>query len=505
MISDTVNIGSRLIIGEEKCTVKYIGSVPEKTGIWFGVEWDEWTRGKNDGIGLFSPAVPGAASFIKLNKLDDGRLVSSKKPVITGRAFLESVKEKYIGEAPATQVQLGNSNGVVVKTYGWDKMQKRLSNLENLRELGLANMNIAYGEGSDIIANALPLVEDIDLSRNLISNLTSVADICCNLSNLRILRLNYCRFSSPFLVSRNADSCLKQVSILTLVSTLLSWTDIVSAHISFPSLQELHIGHNRISRLDTVPKFSFLRVVDLEYNEIEDWKDVEVLGKLLFLVNLNLSNNKINAIDYKSESFQNLVTLNISNNLLSKWRDIDQLNKFPLLSKLRLVGNPVLENVAQENVHVFLTARLAKAVRVNGSHVSSSDRRDAECYYLSQAHLDKHLENFKELHPRYDYLCAIHGNPTSKKADQTIADGLLEITFLDSKGNSAYKKLSKRMTLRMVKTVVAKSLWPNNWQNAVRGSLLLIKEGVVEELNGDGKTLEYLEVQSGSSLTLDYK
>jgi hypothetical protein len=108
---------------------------------------------------------------------------------------------RYIGEAPATQVQLGSSNGVVVNTYGWEKMQDKLSKLENLRELGLSNMNISYGEGDQVIAEALPLVEDIDLSRNLLPSLDSVAHICRLLGNLAILRLNYCRFVSPFLIS----------------------------------------------------------------------------------------------------------------------------------------------------------------------------------------------------------------------------------------------------------------------------------------------------------------
>lgn len=87
-------VGSRLVVGEQKCTVKYIGNVPEKSGVWYGVEWDDGERGKNDGLQLFKPKVSGAASFIKLNKTSSGSLVSSKKAVVTGAAFLEAVKEK---------------------------------------------------------------------------------------------------------------------------------------------------------------------------------------------------------------------------------------------------------------------------------------------------------------------------------------------------------------------------------------------------------------------------
>ena len=299
-----------------------------------------------------------------------------------------------------------------------------------------------------------------------------------------------------------------KVAILTLVSTLISWEDILLVDQSFPNLEELYIGHNTISRLAYMSSFASLKVLDLEYNEIDDWKDVDCLGKLPSLVNLNLANNKIGGIAYTPSSFNNLLTLNISNNQLGTWLAVDQLNKFPALCKIRLAGNPIIEPIAIENVHVFLTGRLAKAVRVNGSHVSSSDRRDAECYYLSQAHLDKDLSNFKELHPRYDELCSIHGPPTSKKADRTIADGLLDVTFIDSKKSvikPVQKRLSKKTTVRMVRTVLDRTLWPTSWQNAARGTLLLIKhDGAVEELIGDDKSLEYLEVTSGSRLTIEF-
>lgn len=110
-------------------------------------------------------------------------------------------------------MQLGNSNGVIVETYGWDKMQRKLAKLDILRELGLANMNISYGEDALEIAKALPLVEDIDLSRSLFPSLESL-QFCCSLSNLRILRLNYNRFTSPFQLD-GKNGCFDQVLPVT--------------------------------------------------------------------------------------------------------------------------------------------------------------------------------------------------------------------------------------------------------------------------------------------------
>jgi hypothetical protein len=315
------------------------------------------------------------------------------------------------------------------------------------------------------------------------------------------------RYYSPFLQLFPNVPHLK-ITVLTLVSTLMAWSDILLVDKNFPHLEELYIGHNRISRLTQTPSYNSLKVLDLEFNEIDDWNDVDCLGQLPSLTNLNLANNNINVIEYTPSSFQNLSTLNISNNCIGAWLTVDQFNKFPSLCKIRLVGNPIVEPVPIENVHVFLTARLSKAVRVNGSHVSSSDRRDAECYYLSQAHLEKDLPNFKEIHPRYDELCSIHGAPTSKKADRTIADGLLDVVFIDKKNlisEPIQKRLSKKTTVRMVRMVLARALWPTSWQNAARGTLLLVgTDGTMEELTGDDKSLEYLSIASGSTLTIEF-
>ena len=99
-------------------------------------------------------------------------------------------------------------------------MQRKLAQIDLLRELGLSDMCISFGVDTDEIAKSLPLVEDIDLSRNLLSSLEVVADICYKLQNLKILRLNYCRFTSPFEI-RSKDKYLSQVSTKSLFSNII--------------------------------------------------------------------------------------------------------------------------------------------------------------------------------------------------------------------------------------------------------------------------------------------
>lgn len=41
--------GSRVLLGNHAATVRYIGDVSGQTGQWVGLEWDDASRGKNDG------------------------------------------------------------------------------------------------------------------------------------------------------------------------------------------------------------------------------------------------------------------------------------------------------------------------------------------------------------------------------------------------------------------------------------------------------------------------
>lgn len=68
-----VNIGSRIKCGEDFGTVRYIGEISGYKGVWYGVEWDEESRGKHDGsvddIQYFKTSRAGAGSFVRPNKI----------------------------------------------------------------------------------------------------------------------------------------------------------------------------------------------------------------------------------------------------------------------------------------------------------------------------------------------------------------------------------------------------------------------------------------------------
>lgn len=44
-----MSVNDRVCFNSSIGTIKYVGPVSGKAGIWYGIEWDDPTRGKGDG------------------------------------------------------------------------------------------------------------------------------------------------------------------------------------------------------------------------------------------------------------------------------------------------------------------------------------------------------------------------------------------------------------------------------------------------------------------------
>lgn len=150
-------------------TIKYIGRVTGTDGLWYGVEWDDPTRGRHDGVkdgkryftcryafflwssyqcNQFSTgSIPNAGSFIR-----------PSAPLSFGRSFLTALTMKYVeaehGSDTLEKVVLGSSKGTIeVEAVGLDKIRRNLGNLGRLREVSLDYELVATGDAkSDILA-----------------------------------------------------------------------------------------------------------------------------------------------------------------------------------------------------------------------------------------------------------------------------------------------------------------------------------------------------------------
>ncbi|KAG8224361.1 hypothetical protein J437_LFUL005242 [Ladona fulva] len=152
-------------------TVLFVGEVPPTSGTWLGVEWDDPTRGKHDGlhegVRYFQTKHPTSGSFVRLSKAD------------FGRSFLTALKDRYreikddetFGVDQSTLNQLQREMNVrFIEVVGLDQVNKKQSCLSQLQIAGLRDQRISEADPKGLINQVCPLITELDLSKNLISN-----------------------------------------------------------------------------------------------------------------------------------------------------------------------------------------------------------------------------------------------------------------------------------------------------------------------------------------------
>lgn len=235
---------------------------------------------------------------------------------------------------------------------------------------------------------------------------------------------------------------------LALDETLLSWDSICQISQCFPSLATLHASTNQLSRLSpfgATPAMETLTTLYLEFNDFTALSDLACLAQLASLKNLHLKGNNISTITADTSQdnpvFGHTLThLDISYNKISNWSFVDALtDSFPGLNSLRLAHNPVYEDpgfdqsnapssgagaagskaTVTEEAYMITVARLACLQTLNFSAVTSTDRTNAEMFYLSR--IGRQLASVPDSpeaeaavtaqHRRYRELCELYDEP----------------------------------------------------------------------------------------------
>jgi len=110
--------------------------------------------------------------------------------------LLEGIRCKYVSEDPLQKTPVGNNapieiSGKVVEEVGFDKIRGQLAKLDGLKNVILTGLCIGTSTkvGEEDIGTVCPMIELIDLSRNLIDNFDEIVNICKNLPRMRTLKL----------------------------------------------------------------------------------------------------------------------------------------------------------------------------------------------------------------------------------------------------------------------------------------------------------------------------
>lgn len=146
----------------------------------------------------------------------------------------------------------------------------------------------------------------------------------------------------------------------------LTWDQVLQCCTSVMNLKQLQVPFNEITHLDhRSADLSKLTSLDLEGNPIVLWSEVNKLGTLPNLVSLNVCGCQIHDIFLpadlrKTNLFQQLQHLIISENLLNDWGSISELDKLPSLIDVKCLKNPVLDKDSLETNHQLIIARIRR-------------------------------------------------------------------------------------------------------------------------------------------------
>ncbi|RDL42272.1 uncharacterized protein BP5553_02251 [Venustampulla echinocandica] len=443
------HVGQRVSFGSALCTVRYIGPV-EGTGEekeWLGVEWDDPTR------------LSGSQTA--------GSFVRSTRPADPEQSFVEAVHEKYATEITTqlTPVALDKQieiSGKVVEKVGFDKIRKQLAQLNELKIVLVDGLRINCAEKpSRTIRETCPKIVELDLSRNLFEDFEVVVHVCGGLDNLRTLKLNGNRFA-PVNSNEGPRSEFDGVRDLELDDILVPFPELVGIARQFPSLKTLTAESNYFTKIPCPLEARDLVSLTLDYNKFTSLSDLSPLACLDSLETLHLKGNDISKITPVTDGTgkpspttpetlcvfgAKLQYVDLSYNAIDTWEFVDALPSiFPGLTALRLSHNPIYEGNAKgsssstgpEEAYMFAVARLKNLKALNFSTISTTDRTNAEMFYLSR--IAKAMAEVPESeeysviakHPRYADLCDIYGPPVIvRKVSGTIDPNFLEARLIN--------------------------------------------------------------------------
>ncbi|KAJ1966965.1 hypothetical protein H4R34_006445, partial [Dimargaris verticillata] len=248
--------GRRVVYRGDVGTIRYAGPVPPAPGLWYGVEWDNAARGKHDGtqggVKYFECQHPTAGSFVRQTAAglslgtsfiealvrkywidETGQLVGSipawahENPIL--RPILDGLaRPPAKGTAPgptSRNLRLGDT-ALPIEVRGWAQAQTRMAHIDQLADISVANTQVASLDHPELIRTLCPLVDELNLSNNLLTNWAEVTELLAAVPQLCTLRLNGNRLEPRSFVSASlASAATTQLRSLSLNHTDLQWAD----------------------------------------------------------------------------------------------------------------------------------------------------------------------------------------------------------------------------------------------------------------------------------------
>jgi Leucine-rich repeat (LRR) protein len=217
----------------------------------------------------------------------------------------------------------------------------------------------------------------------------------------------------------------------------MPFADMVILAKQFPSLDELDLSVNALSRIPGHFQFDNLKSLALEFNYFTNLSQLSCLATLVSIESLKLKGNRISKINEpldhsgsQSSTAQghNLIFgiklrfVDLSYNQINSWEFIDGLvMTFPGLKALRLSQNPIYSKTVEfglahtlDDPSMITVARIKALEILDYRQILPDYRANAEGFYLSL--IGRELASVSEddvsavtsRHKRYEELCEIY-------------------------------------------------------------------------------------------------
>jgi len=266
---------------------------------------------------------------------------------------------------------------------------------------------------------------------------------------------------------------------------------------------------------------SSLVELDLDGNNLSDWSEVESLSQLPQLTHLRLNGNKLVDISPTSGSFRQLRTLQLSGNCISSWASVGMLDRLQL-SEFRFRNNPVNSSCRdEETVRQLVIARVSSITALNGTQISSTERKWAEFDYLKTygqlwlglAKIEdseekvKATEEFLNQHNRYDKIVEMYGQPEAGdgvKVDTSLKASLvrLKVRSPEVVGSAeTVKKVPTSMSVAKLRALLHRLYKDQAGGSRLRISLVSSSNKEQEvQMDNDMREVSFYSVSEGDTL-----
>ncbi|XP_034109804.1 tubulin-specific chaperone E [Drosophila nasuta] len=464
-------LGTRIKIGNNYGTVKYVGEVCGHAGTWLGIEWDEGMRGKHNGIvdgkRYFQTQLPTAGSFIRPGKLGPCATLEDEARERYLNYDSSNVDVSLIREAQAS-VQAS-----LFEVVGMDKIARKQSKFEQLSEVSVDETPVnAAGYLKD-----LTQLTTLNVSHTLIWNWQIVASITEQLPMLNNLNLSSNRLVLPTEAEiSKLEPAFRQLRHINLRNCgFTDWKDVMQTALLWPDIESLGLQENSLSQLlevDCNRIFRQLRELDLHRTKLMDFDQVCKLGNIATLRLLNLMENGIEQLqlpDCEPHSKLNLFVAMEQLNLLHNpiWNEAEAFNELDKLPQLKRINmSPHLKSNFDE-MFSKAVASIGGLQFVNKAKVTAEERRGAE-YDIWKKHAVDWLQasklgadalrEFYKKHRTYLMIVNKYGSPADfVPRIQTKQSNLIKVRIQHQPSGEIWeKKVPRMITVQTLQGLVMK-------------------------------------------------